>query len=173
MLILGIFGLMLLGAVVFLSWLLMTRWLDIQEKKMRMHDQIERQAPMAALKISACERLTIMLERSTPTSTVMRMPVTGMNAAQLQLEVIKSIRQEFEHNVGLQIYVNPNTWQAILAAREETIDVIKLAFQELTADATAIMLSQRIFLFEAKTENAAIQKALEMIKEEISQQFEF
>ena len=91
----------------------------------------------------------------------------------MQLEVIKSIRQEFEHNVGLQIYVNPNTWQAILAAREETIEVIKLAFQELTADATAIMLSQRIFLFEAKTENAAIQKALEMIKEEISQQFEF
>jgi hypothetical protein len=103
----------------------------------------------------------------------MRLPVAGMTAAQLQLEVIKSIRQEFEHNVGLQIYVQVETWQAIVQAREETIEIIKLAFQDLTAQTSSIELSQRIFLLEAKTENACIKNALEMIRKEISNQFEF
>lgn len=156
-----------------MTWVLISRNLDIKEKSIRLKDQQKRSSAIASLKISACERLTIMLERSTPTSVVMRMPVTGMSAAQLQLEVIKSIRQEYEHNVGLQIYVNPSTWSAILDAREATIGIIKLAFQDLTPDVSGIELSQRIFLFEAKTENAAIQKALELIKEEISHQFEF
>jgi hypothetical protein len=156
-----------------MAWVLISRNLDIKEKSIRLADQQKRQASIAALKISACERLTIMLERSTPTSVVMRLPVTGMSAAMLQLEVIKSIRQEFEHNVGLQIYVHPSTWSEIIEAKEETIEIIKLAFQELTAESSAIELSQRIFLFEAKTENAAIKKALTSIREEMSHQFEF
>jgi len=165
-----------LGSVIALAalamcWVLISRNLDIKEKGLRLDDQQKRMAPIAALKISACERLTIMLERSTPTSVVMRLPVAGMTAAQLQLEVIKSIRQEFEHNVGLQIYVQAETWQSIVQAREETIEIIKLAFQDLTTQTTSIELSQRIFLLEAKTENAAIQTALEKIKEEIQQQF--
>ena len=156
-----------------MAWTLITRSLDIKEKSIRLDDQQKRQAPLAALKISACERLTIMLERSTPTSVVMRMPVTGMTAALLQLEVIKSIRQEFEHNVGLQIYVNPSTWSAIIEARENTIEIIKIAFQELTAESSAIELSQRIFSLAVKTENAAIKNALAAIREEMSHQFDF
>ena len=156
-----------------MTWVLISRNLDIKEKSIRLKDQQKRSSAIASLKISACERLTIMLERSTPTSVVMRLPVAGMTAAQLQLEVIKSIRQEFEHNVGLQIYVQLETWQAIVQAREETIEIIKLAFQDLTAQTSSIELSQRIFLLEAKTENASIKNALEMIRKEISNQFEF
>jgi hypothetical protein len=43
----------------------------------------------------------------------------------------------------------------------------------LTAQTSSIELSQRIFLLEAKTENASIKNALEMIRKEISNQFEF
>jgi hypothetical protein len=166
-----LFGSVIALVALSMGWVLISRNLDIKEKSVRLTDQQKRTAPIAALKISACERLTIMLERSTPTSVVMRLPVAGMTATQLQLEVIKSIRQEFEHNVGLQIYVSADTWQCVIQAREETIAIIKLAFQDLTSETSSIELSQRIFLLEAKTENAAIQKAIEKIKEEINQQF--
>jgi len=166
-----LFGSVIALVALSMGWVLISRNLDIKEKSVRLTDQQKRTAPIAALKISACERLTIMLERSTPTSVVMRLPVAGMTATQLQLEVIKSIRQEFEHNVGLQIYVSADTWQYVIQAREETIAIIKLAFQDSTSETSSIELSQRIFLLEARTENAAIQKAIEKIKEEINQQF--
>ncbi|MFM9004957.1 MAG: hypothetical protein ACKOSR_05570, partial [Flavobacteriales bacterium] len=59
----------------------------------------------APLRISAYERVIVMLERSTPQAMVMRLSSTASNAAYLHLDLSKALREEFEHNISLQMYV--------------------------------------------------------------------
>ena len=118
------------------------------------------------LKLKALERLTIMLERMKPTSMVMRVGTGTKSGVQLQLELLKIIREEFEHNVSMQIYVNQTTWALIKRAKEETITLIKLAGGQAGQDSGSMQLSRIIFELEAKTQNAYLEEALKQIRAE-------
>jgi hypothetical protein len=134
-------------------------------------DNVERMKLVLPLKISAYERLIVMLERITPNSLVMRCNRGQINAGQLQLELLKSIREEFEHNVGLQMYVSSRAWQAVVAARQETSQMVKVAATKINLESPSISLSQEIFILEEKVSNSAIDIAKKMLKLEIAASF--
>ena len=79
------------------------------------------------LQLKAYERLTIMLERITPSNLVMRINRGSMNGSQLQLELLKAIREEYEHNISMQVYVSDGAWEMTRIAKEETLQLIKIA----------------------------------------------
>jgi hypothetical protein len=90
-----------------------------------------------------------------------------LTAAQLQFEITKSIREEYEHNIGLQLYVDAQTWQAIVFAKDSTLELFKSAFQHVGPEASSIELSNIIFQLESETKNLVIQIALGKLKEEM------
>jgi hypothetical protein len=148
-------------------WMAFQRWINWQQQQSLIQQSIARKSALTPLKVSAFERLTILLERITPTSLILRYPVGQMTAAQLQFEITKSIREEYEHNIGLQLYVDATTWQSIVFAKDSTLELIKSAFQHVGAEATSLELSNVIFQLESETKNLVIQIALGKLKEEM------
>ncbi|MFI5135644.1 MAG: hypothetical protein ACHQD9_07305, partial [Chitinophagales bacterium] len=57
------------------------------------------------IRLGAYERLTLLLERITPTNLLQRVNKPGMTSLDLQKALISNIRMEFEHNLSQQIYV--------------------------------------------------------------------
>ncbi len=152
-----------------ITWFLNKEWKQTTMRKERMETQREKNKLFIPLKLSAFERLTIMLERTKPTHLILRQPVNQISATQLQHELMKNIREEYDHNMGLQIYVDTSTWKSIDLAKESTIELIKVAFQHVGMDANAMELSSVIFQLEAETQNSVIQIALDKLKEETKQ----
>jgi hypothetical protein len=147
------------------------QWLLLQERKWTFILKQDNNKALSTLRITAYERLTVMLERITPQALVMRHNTGGMSAQALQLDLIRSVREEFEHNVSLQIYVSPDCWEKIQMAKEETAQLIKIAFTRLPAGHNALELSGEILRIEAEVGNPAIRSAIQSIRLEMARNY--
>ena len=61
-----------------------------------------------------------------------------MNASTFHRELLKIIRDEYTHNMSQQIYIQPNSWKTLLLAKDETIQMINVAINNLEADASGL-----------------------------------
>ena len=68
-----------------------------------------------------------------------------MNAAKLHLEILKQIREEYNHNMSQQIYISPKSWAELIKGKEETVQIANTALGQLKDDANAVALSTKIF----------------------------
>jgi hypothetical protein len=125
--------------------------------------QAEDRKQTLPLKIKAYERLIIMLERITPTALVMRMNTGGMPSMQWQFELLKAVREEYEHNISMQMYVSPQAWEVVKKAREEVVEMIKQSAQK-AGDQGAMELNRHLFDLEARSQNKTIRFALEVLR---------
>ena len=102
------------------------------------------------LKIQAYERAILFLERIDPNNLIVRIHKPSMNAAKLHLEILKQIREEYNHNMSQQIYISPKSWAELIKGKEETIQIANTAMGQLKNDANAVELSTKIFEIIAK-----------------------
>ena len=102
------------------------------------------------LKIQAYERAILFLERIDPNNLIIRIHKPSMNAAKLHLEILKQIREEYNHNMSQQIYISPKSWAELIKGKEETIQIANTALGQLKNDANSIELSTKIFEIIAK-----------------------
>lgn len=116
------------------------------------------------LKLKAYERLIIMLERITPSALVMRLNSRGMNTTQWQFELLKAVRDEYDHNISMQMYVSQPAWEAVRKAREEVAEMIKIAAKRAGNDTQSMELNRHLFDLEAATNNGVIKHALDMLR---------
>lgn len=128
--------------------------------------KIELMKQSMPLQMKAYERLTIMLERISPSNLVMRINKGNLNGGQLQLELLKAIREEFEHNISMQVYVSDGAWEMTKVAKEETLQLIKIAASKVGPEATPMQLSKEVFDLESKTGNSAIRQAVHALRNE-------
>lgn len=70
-------------------------------------------------KLQAYERLALYLDRISPMNMVQREQMKVQTAYDLYPLLSNAVRQEFEHNVAMQIYFPTNTWVKIERARDE------------------------------------------------------
>ena len=89
-----------------------------------------------------------------------------MSAQELQLALIRTIREEFDYNLSQQVYMSPTAWEMIKNAREESISIINRASTQLTPQDTASALVRAIFNISLENENLATAAALNYIKDE-------
>jgi hypothetical protein len=146
-------------------------WIQLQERKWAFTLKQDNNKALASLRVTAYERLTVMLERITPQALVMRHNTGGLTAQSLQLDLIRSVREEFEHNVSLQIYVSAECWERIIEAKEETAQLIKIAHTRLPVGHSALELSGEILRIEAELGNPAIRTALHAIRAEMARHY--
>lgn len=137
---------------------------DIQLKSIE--EKIGKQREALPLKLQAYERLILFLERIAPNSILVRIHRGGMSAAQLQSDLVATIRAEYEHNLSQQLYVSEQAWEEVKDAKEDMIRIINNAFSHVGNNASGIQMSSNIFEQVLKLETLPTQKAIDLVKSE-------
>ena len=96
------------------------------------------------LLLQAYERLTLFTERIKLENLISRLYVNGMSARDMQGALQLTIKEEFDHNITQQIYVNPDIWTAISKMKEQNLYIINQLAAMLPANANAMDLNKRI-----------------------------
>ncbi|MEM6770650.1 MAG: hypothetical protein AAF597_08715 [Bacteroidota bacterium] len=119
-----------------------------------------------ALRLQACERLTLMLERINVPNLLLRLaPSVGGTAKEYTAMLLLNIRQEFEYNVTQQIYVSDQLWSIMLAARDNVSQLIVRAAEG--AD-SAEQVASRLRLMSSRQPDDAIGVGQAAIRREAS-----
>jgi len=160
------------AAVFAATYFLVKRFLDNDQKRREHQLKISAQAVITPLKIQAYERIVIFLERINPNSLVVRVNKNNMNARQLHLDLISTVKSEYEHNLSQQIYISEGAWQFVKTAKEEIIQLINISSSKVTSDANSSDLAIMILNITANLDKKLpSEAAIEFIKREIAQTF--
>lgn len=119
------------------------------------------------LKLQAAERFALYLERIAPDRLVMRLHQNGMSAKMLQTDMLRAIREEYDHNLSQQIYVSETAWELIRNAKEEMMGFIQATGDGLKSTATGMDLSRKLFETASKVENMPNDLALKFLRAEV------
>jgi site-specific recombinase XerC len=152
--------------VFFTAYYLLKSFLRAEAEKRKRTYKIGNQKIVTPLKLQAFERLTLLLERISLQSLVVRTQRSGMTSRNLQMELIKTIRSEFDHNLVQQIYISNKTWEAIKTAKEETTKAINIAATRINENAESMELVNMIFEIISRLEKTPTEVALQILKEE-------
>lgn len=159
--------------IVFLTaYFLVTNYMKKEAAEKAIELKMKRDKEIVMLRLQAYERLALFLERVNPFGLVTRVRTADMLGQELQYAMVRSIREEFEHNLSQQIYISSNTWQLIVASKDETIKTINLLGSQLPADASSAMFINHLFNGIANA-NAQLptEQALEYLKAECRELF--
>lgn len=96
-----------------------------EEGRRRYLIQKEAQKQVLPLRLQAYERITLYLERIDPIKLLVRVKPFSDSKDDYENLLIKKIEEEFDHNITQQIYVSPECWNLLNAAKNATINVIR------------------------------------------------
>lgn len=132
------------GAVFAAAYLIVKRFLDNEQNQRELELKKSNQNIVTPLKIQAYERIVIFLERLHPNSLVLRVNKNGYNAQQLHMELIKTIKSEYEHNLSQQIYLSNPAWELVKNAKEEVMKLINITATKVPHDRSSNDLAMMI-----------------------------
>ncbi|MDX1362614.1 MAG: hypothetical protein R3243_00305 [Arenibacter latericius] len=112
------------GAVAFYFFRLHTKNEDGRRRFLLHKDSQTKTLP---IRLQAYERMALFLERISIPSLVVRISPTSNNKNDYENLLIKSIENEFDHNLSQQIYMTDECWNIIKAAKSATIQIIRKA----------------------------------------------
>jgi len=117
------------------------------------------------LRLQAYERIVLFLERITPSKLLIRVSPTSEDKDLYEDLLIRTIEQEFEHNLSQQIYVTEKCWSILTTSKNATIQLIrKASLLEKTDSANKL---REVVLTEMMERHAPTDAALSFIKEEV------
>jgi hypothetical protein len=131
----------------------------------------ENQKMITPLRLQAYERLILLMERTNLSDLITRTHKSGMSARMLHSELLKTIRNEFDHNIAQQLYVTNKSWDSLKTAKEETIKTINIAASHVSDTAPAMELVNVLFDIITKVERLPTEIATDMLKMEARQLF--
>ena len=91
--------------VALISFYFFSQYTKDQEGRRRFILHKESQATALPLRLQAYERLTLFLERISPGNLLIRVKPYNDNKDDYEALLLKTIEQEFEHNLSQQVYV--------------------------------------------------------------------
>lgn len=150
---------------------LVAKMLDEQKNNVKLTARIDQKKLVDPLKIQAYERCIILLERIRPQALVMRVYKGGMNARFTQTEFVRTIREEFNHNMGQQLYVSDNAWALLVLAREEVVQLIQVCSQDLNDTDSGGEFSKKLMATFHLLEKSPIDEAIRFLKQEMNKRF--
>ena len=118
---------------------------------------------MMPLKIQACERLLLYVERIYFPVLVKRVFMPAMSRNDFHFSILQNVQDEFEHNLAQRLYVSETTWQLIVLAKEEVLQNVNAVFND-NPDVDVAMIAHKIASFE----NPMGEKAIVSIKNEVN-----
>ncbi len=157
------------------AYYIFKQFLENDNKKrlleMKMNNRADNQQFVTPIRLQAYERIVLFLERISPNSLVLRVSEPNMNVMQLQSAMIMAIRLEYEHNLSQQLYISSKSWQIVKNAKEDLINIISSVAANIDKTADSSELAKAIFELTASVEKLPIEIAIEILKDEIQDQF--
>ena len=171
-----LFVVSILSAIAITGWilfLLVRRYFDNQQKErllqMKIDERRETLKVVTPIRLQAYERMALFLERISPDSLVLRCWQPGMDLKLLQGVMTKNIRDEWEHNLSQQVYIDAATWASIREAKDEMINLVNSSAVTLTDTDDPTRLAASIFASAAQ--QRPTDRALETLHKEINELF--
>lgn len=119
------------------------------------------------IRLQAYERLSLLLERITPSNLILRLNDSNYSAKEFQQILTFHVREEYNHNLSQQIYVGDQVWQLTTQAVEDVIATINNAADGLSAEARSIDLAKKALEIQSQKEVSPIEQALIEVKKEV------
>ena len=113
------------------------------------------------LKIQACERLLLYVERIQFSVLVKRIFTPRISRDDFQFSLLQNVQDEYEHNLAQRLYVTEETWRLISLAKEEVSQNVNAVFND-NPEADAAMIAHKLASFN----NPMVEKAVISIKRE-------
>lgn len=134
------------------------KWAMLEHSKSTLHTLPTR--------LQAYERLLLFLERCEPSSIILRLHRPGMSAALLQAEMIRAVREEYEHNLTQQLYVSASSWKKVQESKDAILQLIQVAYTKMGETSTGMDLGNVVFEIIARSGASPTQSAIEALKHE-------
>lgn len=152
--------------VLLATWLVMHNLFKNEEQKRLWELKKLSQKEISPIRMRAYERLSLLLERTTPEHILVDMPLADMTVLQVQQRLMQTVRMEYDHNLSQQIYVSDEVWQLITTAKEQTIAFINAMAQQLPAGSTALDYAKVLITAYSSNGETANDRALQALKDE-------
>lgn len=144
------------------------RKLKLKEVELRMKAKTELRIATAKmvipLKIQACERLLLFLERAQLPVLVKRVYTPGVTKEAFHIALLQNVEDEFEHNMAQQLYVSNETWDAVHRAKEELLGQINATFDKADDGTDVVMVAQAL----VAVPNPFVEQAVAALKKEFN-----
>jgi hypothetical protein len=127
----------------------------------------EEQKILIPLRLQACERFILYLERIHPNNLLLRVSQPGLSVRELQALLIRTIREEFDYNLSQQLYISQGTWELVRNAKEETISLVNRAADKLPGDAAPADLTRAILDLAMERDKLPSAIAIDAVKREL------
>ncbi len=149
------------------AYYFVTRFLEEQRKERLLELKKEHSKQITPIKLQAYERLALFLDRISPDNLVVRLSKSGQSAEQLRILLIRTITDEFNHNISQQIYVSDQSWNMVKAVKEQIIGIVEISYKECEENESGPSLGKRILTRLMNEKQIPTQKAIELLKKEI------
>lgn len=149
------------GAVAFYFFRLHTR---NEEGRRRYHLQKDSQKNTLPIRLQAYERMALFLERISLPNLVVRVGPKTPDKTDYENLLIRTIENEFEHNLSQQIYMTDECWNVIKAAKNATIQSIR---KSAMSDSDSADKFREALLSDTMDKASPSRTALAFVKKEI------
>jgi len=153
------------------AYFLIRSFFDNETKQLKEEKKGDARKASVPLRFQAYERIVLFLERISPQNMVLRVSKGGMSKEMLHAELLRSVREEYEHNLAQQIYVSDKAWEQVKAAKEEILSDINSAAAGLQEKDTATDYGQKVIALHFEKKSRAIDVAIKHLKAEIQEMF--
>lgn len=123
--------------IVLLCVVLVLRALLKEERQRRDYELLKSTSKdRLLLRLRAYERLTLLLERTTPEHVLSETDTSTLSVDQLEHHLLLVIREEYDHNLSQQVYVSQELWDKIGSSINQLGQFITVTRQQLPSDAS-------------------------------------
>ncbi len=157
--------------VVWVAFFLLKPYLDKSEKLQLLELKKLISGQTLPLRLQAYERLVLFIERVNPANMLIRLNATAYNANDLNRLLVEEIRNEYQHNITQQIYVNARSWAVVKHVKDDTINIISNAIKSLPESATGLDLSRTILAYLSQLEDNPFDIATSMLRKDLEELF--
>ncbi len=123
------------------------------------------------LRFQAYERMSLFLERINPSNLITRVLKQNVNVKTLHSSLLKTIRDEYEHNMSQQLYISDMAWDLVKTAKEDVVRLVNTAATKFNPDDDAALFAQEIITNGFNTKNNPIDSALQALKDDVRGNF--
>lgn len=154
------------------AYLIFRQQIEKEEARAQKEIRVQAFSSFFPLQLSAYERAILFLERIRPDALLSRIGAQQKSAGYLASEILGEIQSEYEHNIVQQLYISEDGWNALQSAKEEVVDLVRVAGARLHDKATGGELSNLIYKFLQEREQPLLcDSAINRLKRDMIEKF--
>lgn len=148
-------------------------WKMLQDDREKRAFELKRksQKEITPIRLRGYERLSLLLERTTPEALLRDLDVQNLTAQQISSLLMQKLRLEFDHNLSQQIYVSDEAWEAINNAREQMVLFLSTMARQFPPETNGLEVAKLMLTAYAENGETPHQKAMKILKDEVRELF--